>query len=183
MENILPASISRLDRSLPATPKLARSITEGLVLDPGHSRPQTPQTPEFDDLQSSSSSPREEIASPLFGLSHLSHLSFIKNQRNSLRSELKAQRIASAEAKASVAALRRLAFRLAVNISVKEKQIADAARALASSRKRDYVATRDAEKKIEGLKESLHEEERRNKEILETLQKVAMVTMHCALLY
>jgi predicted nucleic acid-binding Zn-ribbon protein len=89
---------------------------------------------------------------------------------------LKSERIATAEAKASVAALRRLAFRLAVSISVKENRIANAARQLASSRKHDYVA----EKKIQALQESLQEEERRSRDILQTLERASALAVQCA---
>jgi hypothetical protein len=127
--------------------------------------------------------PVYEDEPPLAPLSNLAHLSLVKNQRNGLRTELKAQQIARAEARASLAVLRRLAFRLAINISMKEKHIADTTRNLASSRKHDYVAFRKAEGNIEKLKESLKEEERRNKEILQTLEKATKLTLQCMSTY
>lgn len=112
-------------------------------------------------------------------ITNWAHLSYIKNQRNNLRAELKAHQIAGAEAKQSVASLRRMAFRMAVNISVKEKQIATSARNLVRSRKDHYLNGRDAEKRIEELKRSLRIEEGRNREILETLERASMLTLQC----
>jgi hypothetical protein len=112
-------------------------------------------------------------------ISNWAHLSFIKNQRNHLRAQLKAHQIAGAEAKQSISSLRRLAFRMAVNISVKERQIATTARSLTSSRKKNYLSTRDAEKRIEQLSKSLEEEEYRNKDILECLEKASRLTLQC----
>lgn len=170
MENILPASISKLERPLQTTPKMERSMTESFMLD--HS-----QAPDLSESQLSIPPVNDEEA--LTPISNWVHLSFIKNQRNTLRSELKAQQVASAEARASIAALRRLAFRLAVNISVKEKQITVAAKSLAGSRKEGYVSSRNAEKRIEALKQSLKEEERRNREILEALERASKLTLQC----
>ena len=173
MENILPPSISKLQQPLQSTPKLDRSMVDSFMLDSGF----LPPRPEQDETKASPSPPpRDE---PLQPLSNLAQLSFVKNQRNHLRTELKAQQVASAEARASVAALRRLAFRLAINISVKEKRIANAARSLAKSRKGDYAATRNAEKKIEALKKSLKDEERKNREILQTLDRASKLTLQC----
>jgi hypothetical protein len=103
----------------------------------------------------------------------------MKSQRNTLRAELKVQQAAGAEAKRSVASLRRLAFRMAVNISVKEKQIANSARHLAKGRKNTYLEGRDAEKRVEELKRALRIEEGRNKEILEALERASMLTLQC----
>ncbi|KAF1944712.1 hypothetical protein EJ02DRAFT_480429 [Clathrospora elynae] len=110
-------------------------------------------------------------------ISNLAHLSYMKNQRNTLRAELKAHLVAGAEAKRSVTSLRRLAFRMAVNISVKEKQIATSARNLATSRKGNYLEGKDAEKRVEELKRALRVEEERNKEILEALERASMLTL------
>jgi hypothetical protein len=112
-------------------------------------------------------------------ITNWAHLSYIKNQRNNLRTELKAHQIAGAEAKQSVASLRRMAFRMAVNISVKEKQVATSARNLVRSRKSHYLDGKDAEKRVEELKRSLRIEEGRNKEILEALEKASMLTLQC----
>jgi hypothetical protein len=168
MENILPPSIVKLQQPLQSAPKLERSMVDSFVFESGL---------EHDNASTSPSPPpRDEILQPL---SNLAQLSFVKTQRNHLRTELQAQQIASAEARASVAALRRLAFRLAVNISVKEKQIANAAKRLASSRKNDYNATRRAERKIETLKKSLEEEARKNRDILQTLDRASKLTLQC----
>jgi hypothetical protein len=155
---------------------MERSMSEIPMVEHNYPQPQRPPTPERD---SEPSSPPPSLE-PFHPLSSLAYLSLVKYQRNLLRSELKTERNAIVEAKASVAALRRLAFRLSINISVKEKAIANAAKELASSRKNDYIASRSAEKKIEMLKESLHEEERRSKEILETLERTSMLTIQCA---
>lgn len=123
-----------------------------------------------------SSSKDEDKLTPI---SNWAHLSYIKSQRNNLRAELKAHQIAGAEAKQSVASLRRMAFRMAVNISVKEKQIATSARNLVRSRKNHYLDGKDAEKRIEELRRSLRIEEGRNKEILEALERASMLTLQC----
>jgi len=175
MEHLLSPSLSKMERSLPPTPKMERTMSESLILENSYPRPQSPRTPEPDG-ESCSPPPRVEGFHPLSGLAHLS---LVKYQRNLLRSELKTERIASSEAKASVAALRRLAFRLAINISVKENKIAHAAWTLANSRKSNYIESRNAEKKIEMLKDSLQEEERRSKEILETLERASMLAIQC----
>jgi hypothetical protein len=112
-------------------------------------------------------------------ITNWAHLSYIKNQRNTLRAELKVHQVAGAEAKQSVTSLRRMAFRMAVNISVKEKQIATSARNLVRSRKSHYLDGRDAEKRVEELKRSLRIEEGRNKEILEALERASMLTLQC----
>lgn len=186
LDHILPHSITRLDRPLQHVPKMERSMSmvdsvmmESLVSENGSSRPQSPLSNGTEDSRMSSPVPRDETPT---GVSGLAHLSLIKNQRNALRSELRAQKVASAEAKASVTALRRLAFRLAVNIAVKERQISHAVQQLATHRKADYVESRNAEKQIADLKRSLREEERRNKETLELLEKASRQTMQCMLL-
>lgn len=112
-------------------------------------------------------------------ISNWAHLNYIKTQRNALRADLKAHQIAGAEAKRSVTSLRKLAFRMAVNISVKEKQIATSARNLAKSRKAAYVDGRGAEKRLEELQRALRIEEKRNEEILEALERASMLTLEC----
>lgn len=112
-------------------------------------------------------------------ITNWAHLSYIKSQRNNLRAELKAHEIAGAEAKQSVTSLRRMAFRMAVNISVKEKQIATSARNLVRSRKSHYLDGKDAEKRVEELKRSLRIEEGRNRDILEALERASMLTLQC----
>lgn len=175
MENILPPSISKMERPLPVTPRIERSsMTDSFMPEYSYPIPQSP-APEGNDAGSSTPA-NDDLLSPL---SNLAHLSLVKNQRNSLRSELKVQRVAGAQAKASVTSLRRLALRLAVNISVKEKQIATTARSLANSRKSDYIATRNAEKRIDMLMQSLKEEEHKNRDILESLERASMLTLEC----
>lgn len=112
-------------------------------------------------------------------IANWAHLSYLKTQRNTLRAELKAHQIAGAEAKRSVSSLRRLAFRMAVNISVKEKQIATTARSLAKSRTNHYLESKDAQKRVEQLQRALRVEESRNKEILEALERASMLTLQC----
>lgn len=146
------------------------------MLEHNHASAQGSQTTDLDDTHMDTPSTHDEPFTPL---SNWAHLSLIKNQRNDLRSELRVQQVAGAEARASIAALRRLAFRLAVNISVKEKQIARAAKSLSSSRNHDYVASRNAEKRIETLTKTLKEEERRNREILDTLERASKLTLQC----
>lgn len=87
--------------------------------------------------------------------------------------------MAGAEAKHSISSLRRLALRMAVNISVKEKQIASTARNLANSRKQNYLSTRDTERRIEQLTRSLQEEESRNRHVLESLERATMLALQC----
>jgi hypothetical protein len=68
---------------------------------------------------------------------------------------------------------------MAVNISVKEKQIATTARSLAKSRTSSYLEGKDAQKRVEELKRALRVEEGRNKEILEALERASMLTLQC----
>lgn len=112
-------------------------------------------------------------------ISNWAHLTYLKNQRNDLRGELKAHQIAGAEARRSMTSLRRLAFRMAVNISVKETQIATSARSLANTRKSNYLQGKDAEKRIRELRRALGAEEERNKEILEALERASALTLQC----
>jgi hypothetical protein len=112
-------------------------------------------------------------------ISNWAHLNYMKTQRNTLRAQLKAHQVAGADAKRSVASLRRLALRMAVNISVKERQIATTARNLATSRKSSYLEGKDAEKRVEELRRALRVEEGRNKEILEALERASMLTLQC----
>jgi len=68
---------------------------------------------------------------------------------------------------------------MAVNISVKEKQITNTARNLAKSRTNHYLEGKDAQKRVEELKRALKIEEGRNKEILEALERASMLTLEC----
>jgi hypothetical protein len=174
LENRLPSGASKMERSL-STPLMERSIsmTESVFLE--HLKHQGPVTP-VEGSQPGTPRLNEDGLTPI---SNWAHLSFIKNQRNHLRAELKAHQIAGVEAKQSISSLRRLAFRMAVNISAKERQIATTARNLASSRKNNYLSTRDAERRIERLTKSLEEEEYRNKDILQCLEKASRLTLQC----
>ena len=177
-EHRLSSSLLKRDRSLSATPQIERtmSMTESFILE--HLKHQSPQSPPSEPETSGPSSPRtkDEAFTPI---SNWAHLSYLKNQRNHLRAELKVHQHAGSEAKQSISSLRRLAFRMAVNISVKEKQITNTARNLASSRRKNYLSTREAEKRIEQLAKSLKEEEYRNRDILECLEKASMLTLQC----
>ncbi|KAF1851397.1 uncharacterized protein K460DRAFT_373415 [Cucurbitaria berberidis CBS 394.84] len=180
LENLLPASITTRSRSKPrtrpsATPHLERSLssmTDSFMLEHWGASTHTPPT-ELDSAATSQS----KVEDALTPISNWAHLNYIKNQRNSLRGELKAHLIAGAEAKRSVTSLRRLAFRMAVNISVKEKQIATTARNLANSRKSNYLEGKDTQTRIEDLKRALRVEEGRNQEILEALERASMLTL------
>jgi hypothetical protein len=68
---------------------------------------------------------------------------------------------------------------MAVNISVKEKQIATTARNLAKSRTSNYLESKDTQKRVDELKRALRVEEGRNKEILEALERASMLTLQC----
>lgn len=133
--------------------------------------------PERDGEDAQNPHPKEDDAPHV--IANWAHLSYLKAQRSTLRAELKAHQIAGAEAKRSVSSLRRLAFRMAVNISVKEKQIATTARTLAKSRSNNYLESKDAQKRVEQLQRALRVEEGRNKEILEALERASMLTLQC----
>lgn len=183
IENILPVSMNRRDRSKSrprphASPHLERSMSSlenSFMLDHWGSQSQTLDGSSTPDDHTSSTKDGDKLTP----ITNWAHLSYIKNQRNNLRAELKAHQIAGAEAKQSVTSLRRMAFRMAVNISVKEKQIATSARNLVRSRKSHYLDGRDAEKRVEELKRSLRIEEGRNKDILEALERASMLTLQC----
>lgn len=183
LENVLPVSMNRRDgsKSRPrsaASPHLERSIStmeSSFMLDHWGSHSQTMDGSSTPDDHALSSKDDDKLTP----ITNWAHLSYIKSQRNNLRAELKVHQIAGAEAKQSVTSLRRMAFRMAVNISVKEKQIATSARNLVRSRKSHYLDGRDAEKRVEELKRSLRIEEGRNKEILEALERASMLTLQC----
>jgi hypothetical protein len=176
VENLLPAGIVRRRSSRPsATPVMERSISSmadsftdywGVCA----------RNPDRDGSTTPDPAAKEDSLTPI---SNWAHLNYMKSQRNNLRAELKAHQIAGAEAKRSVASLKRLAFRMAVNISVKERQIATSARNLAKSRKNHYLEGKDAEKRVDALKRALRVEEGRNKEILEALERASMLTLQC----
>jgi len=181
MDNILPPSIAKLDRPLPQKPTLERNMTDSFLLE--HSGLLSPTPAETPATSASSEeffppvpSPTDEPVTPI---ANWAHLALIKKERVSLKSQLKAQRVANDEAKASVSALRRLTFRMAINISVKERQIAKTARALAHSRKKEYISSRSADKRIEALTKSWKEEERRNADIVESLERISRLTLQC----
>ena len=117
---------------------------------------------------------------PGLPLSTWAQLSFIKHQRDVLRSELEAEHAINTRSRASISNLRRLAFRQAINITIRDDRIAHAAKRLANAIKRDYIAGRDAETKIETLTRCWKDEERRNREILESLEKATSMTLQCA---
>jgi hypothetical protein len=174
VDNLLPAGIVRRSKSRQAqSPHLDRStssMAESFV-DYWGVCSRNP------DLEGSHTPAIQEDG--LMPISNWAHLNYMKSQRNTLRTELKTQQIAGAEAKQSVASLRRLAFRMAVNISAKERQIAASARNLMKSRASNYMDGRDAEKRAEALKRALRVEEGRNKEILEALERASMLTLQC----
>ena len=151
------------------------SMENSFTLDHGGSQSQTLDATSSPDGHASGSKDEDKLTP----ITNWAHLSWVKSQRNSLRTELKAHQIAGAEAKQSVTSLRRMAFRMAVNISVKEKQIATSARNLVRSRKSHYLDGKDADNRIEELKRSLRIEEGRNKEILEALERASMLTLQC----
>jgi hypothetical protein len=114
-------------------------MESSFMLDHWGSQPQTIDgscTPDDNAL----SSKDDDKLTPI---TNWAHLSYIKNQRNTLRAELKIHQVAGAEAKQSVTSLRRMAFRMAVNISVKEKQIATSARNLVRSRREESRRTEE----------------------------------------
>ncbi|CBX97680.1 hypothetical protein LEMA_P090890.1 [Plenodomus lingam JN3] len=178
LENMLPTSFGKRDRSKSRTrpgpaPHMSRSIssamTDSFVLD--HRGSYRPSLHDNDKHAASASDPRKtEEEEGLMPISNWAHLNFLKNQRNTLRNELKVQALAGAEAKRSVSSLRRLAFRMAVNISVKERQIATSAKNLSQSRTGNDLQSKEAETRIESLKRALRVEEKRNVEVLEALE-------------
>ncbi|RAR06255.1 hypothetical protein DDE83_007010 [Stemphylium lycopersici] len=199
LENILPASLHDMQkcagdfpkesklmsspRSRPSTTPLSSvsrpvsMMSDSFMLEHwGPSSHNSPR-PSHDGERAENSLPKEEETPAV--IANWAHLSYIKAQRSTLRTELKAHQVAGAEAKRSVASLRRLAFRMAVNISVKEKQIATAARNLAKSRTSNYLDGKDAQKRVEQLQRALRVEEGRNKEILEALERASMLTLQC----
>lgn len=181
VENLLPAGIVRRGNGTsrpPSTPLMERSISSmaDSFTDYWGVCSRNPDRDGSTTPDPAAAAAKDDALTPI---SNWAHLNYMKSQRNTLRSELKAQQVAGSEAKRSVASLRRLAFRMAVNISVKERQIATSARNLAKSRKNNYVEGKDAEKRVEALKRALRVEEGRNKEILEALERASMLTLQC----
>lgn len=181
VENLLPAGIVRRGTGTPrpsATPLMERSISSmtDSFTDYWGVCSRNPDRDGSTTPDPAAAAAKDDALTPI---SNWAHLNYMKSQRNTLRSELKAHQVAGAEAKRSVASLRRLAFRMAVNISVKERQIATSARNLAKSRNNHYVEGKDAEKRVEALKRALRMEEGRNKEILEALERASMLTLQC----
>jgi hypothetical protein len=154
------------------------SLTDNFMLEHWGSSSKVPQTEHDGGKKLEPPSPPKEEDAPSI-ISNWAHLSYMKAQRNILRAELKAQQVAGTEAKKSVSSLRRLAFRMAVNISVKEKQVATTARNLAKSRSSNYAEGKNAQKRVEELKRALRVEEGRSKEILEALERASMLTLQC----
>ena len=185
LENILPASITTRSRSRSrtrpsATPQLERSIssmTDSFVFENrvSSSRP----VPSGSSSRSSSKPPPSQKDDGLTPISNWAHLSYIKSQRNALRGELRAHQVADIETRRSLASLRQLAFRMAVNVTVKEKRIAATAKNLVKSRKNHYLEGKDAENRIGDLKRALRVEEGRNQEILEALERASTLTLRC----
>lgn len=180
LENLLSAGMVRRGKASPRpppSPHMDRSISSMGDSFVDHWGTCHRNNPEIDATPATiEDAVKDEALTPI---TNWAHLNYIKSQRNSLREDLKAHQIAGAEAKRSVASLRRLAFRMAVNISVKEKQIATSARNLARSRKSNYLEGRDAEQRVEELKRALRIEEGRNREILEALERASMLTLQC----
>ncbi|KAF2141348.1 uncharacterized protein K452DRAFT_318985 [Aplosporella prunicola CBS 121167] len=115
---------------------------------------------------------------PAPSVSTLGHLGLVKGQRDGYRSELKLHESAAVQTKQHVSALRKLAFRLAVNISLKETKIAQSARTLAQSRNNSYIHSRKHESRIAELQKTLALHEQRNKDLLKNLEQAAQLTIH-----
>lgn len=181
VENLLPAGIARRSRSRPGpSPHMDRSISSlGESFIDNHGVCTRQDAPDIEGMMATDLGTKTKDA--LTPISNWAHLNYMKTQRNNLRAELKVHQIAGAEAKRSVTSLRRLAFRMAVNISIKERKIATTARILATNRKSNYLEGRNTEKKVEELKRALRIEEGRNKEILEALERASMLTLQCKL--
>ncbi|KAF2090029.1 hypothetical protein K490DRAFT_62903 [Saccharata proteae CBS 121410] len=112
-------------------------------------------------------------------VSTLGQVGLIKSQRDGLGFELKAQQAANAEAKQSVSSLRKLAFRLAVRISVKEAKVAQSARSLAQSRASSYLNIREHSSRITELQATLVRHQDRNREVTERLEHAALLAKQC----
>ncbi|KAF1914107.1 hypothetical protein BDU57DRAFT_557820 [Ampelomyces quisqualis] len=168
--------------SRPSTPSRARTAVESLlsagIVGRGSARPPSTRQMERSASSMADSFPaaRHDAPTPI---SHWAHLTYMTSQRNTLRTELRAHQIAGAQARRSVAALRRLALRMAVSISVKERQLATSARTLATTRQSSYLAGRHAEKRVEALARALRVEEGRTRDMLEALERASMLTLQC----
>lgn len=176
MEQLITAEATPMDRSIasmPSMPKRNSFMSRSFTME--HSHPDIELSLLPASRSSVVSTTSDDEATPQ--LTNWAYISLIKNQRNYFREGLKLEKLTSGEQRASVAALRRLAFRLAVNISVKETRIANSARQLALSRKKEYLSGKSAEARIEQLTQSLEYHEKRNREILESLEQTAMLTL------
>ena len=178
MEQLIAAEAPPMDRSIasmPSMPKRNSFMSRSFTME--HSHPDIELSLLPASRSSVISTTSDDEATPQ--LTNWAYISLIKNQRNYFREGLKLEKLTSSEQRASVAALRRLAFRLAANISVKETRIANSARQLALSRKKEYLSGKSAEARIEQLTQSLEYHEKRNREILESLEQTAMLTLQC----
>lgn len=183
LEHVLGKASKAQSRTRPGpTPHLERSISsissmsESFMLDHrGSYRSSAPDN----DVPNLLATAEDDALTPI---SNWAHLKYIKTQRNTLRAELKTQYLAGLDTKRSVTSLRRLALRMAINIAVKERQIATSAQNLSKSREGSYLEGKDAERRLEGLKRALRVEEGRNEAILEALERASKLTLQCKLL-
>ncbi|RDW59444.1 hypothetical protein BP6252_12531 [Coleophoma cylindrospora] len=125
---------------------------------------------EFPSAPSSPKSPQHmpprEIAlrnvsssSNLSALGSLAHLGLVKHERNALRSELNVQHSAIESQKELISALRKLALRLAVHISVKDARIESHEHEIGHLRQSEDVRSRELAATLEDVEYSitLHE--------------------------
>jgi hypothetical protein len=103
-------------------------------------------------------------------LSALGHVGIVKYQRDLLRNELKQLKVQTDQQKSSAVALRRLALRLAVQVSVKESSINRHADALSRSRLTQYVDGHQKDATIAQLQSSIHDYQSQGEDLLRLLK-------------
>ncbi|RDW65188.1 hypothetical protein BP5796_09880 [Coleophoma crateriformis] len=155
-----PASSPTAERTRSAR-GLSKYQSYSNQLDTPFEFPSTPSSP-----KSPQHMPPREIAlrnvsssSNLSALGSLAHLGLVKHERNALRSELNVQHSAIESQKELISALRKLALRLAVHISVKDARIESHEHEIGHLRQSEDVRSRELAATLEDVEYSitLHE--------------------------
>jgi hypothetical protein len=103
--------------------------------------------------------------------SSLGRVGLLKYQREALRQQLLQQYLINNKQGESVSALRKLALRLSIQISVREARLKDHAAALSRSRLTQYLSERQKDDNVKELLGVLKDYERQAEDIIRTLDE------------